>query len=394
MDVMGIAEDSWDHVVELRRQFHRHPETGWREQGTQRLIEQELDVLGIPYVEVAGTGVIATLVGKRGLPVIGLRADMDALPVKEETGLPFASEYENTSHACGHDAHMAMLLTAAKILSEHRDELKGTVRFIFQPAEELGGGAKRVAALPEVQDIDTFMAIHIWSPIPVGKISVQAGPRMSACDVFRLTIRGDGGHAASPETAIDPIPCAAAVISALQTIVSREISSTEAAVVSVCTLRAGTGFNVIPDEVTLTGTVRSFSHGVHAQIPQAMERIIGGTCDAFRTTFELDYTEATPPVINDEDCSRRAEAAVRATAGDEALIDYPMIGVAEDFSFFTRDKPGVLALVGGGKLEGPVYPHHHAKFDIDERGLVMGVALFVQYVLETQEEMRSTARLG
>ncbi|HCQ8729837.1 TPA: amidohydrolase [Enterococcus faecalis] len=388
MNVMNLANENREYTIGLRRHFHQYPETGWEEFETQKRIKQELDTLGIPYVEVLGTGLVATLEGNKKHPIIGLRTDIDALPVKEDTGLSFASKIEGKSHACGHDGHMAMLLTTAKILSENKDKLNCTVKFIFQPAEELAAGAKEFAKQPEVQDIDNFMAIHIWSPIPVGKISVQAGPRMSSCDMFYLTIKGESGHGAFPDTAIDPIPCAAALVSNLQTIVSREIAPTEPAVVSVCSLNAGNKFNVIPGEAKLSGTTRSFSPEVHAMIPEAMERIIGNTCNAFRTTYDFEYVRGTLPVINEVNSSRRAEAAVRNTLGEDALIDYPKFTGAEDFSYFMQNKPGYLAFVGGGKIHGPVYPHHHEKFDIDEQGLVNGVALFVQYVLETQDDLK------
>jgi len=390
---MELVRANYDYIIEQRRFFHQNPELSQQEFNTSKHIQNELDTMGIPYVVINDLGIIATLCGEKETPVIGLRADMDALPIVEETGLPFASQNEGVMHACGHDTHMAMLLGAAKVLSENKNALNCTVKFIFQPAEEDLAGALMMLKSPEFDDIDTYMAIHNMNKIPVGKISVQPGPRMAANGTFYIKVIGSGGHGAYPEMSVDPIVAACAVVSNLQTICSREKSPLTTAVISVCTFNAGNRCNIIPAYAELTGTVRGFDQSFLDSLPERMERIIKHTCEAYRATYEFSLEPLALMVVNDPSCTTTAQKAVTKILGDDALYDAPQSTGSEDFSFFIKDKPGVLAFVGSGKPGEEMYPLHNSKADVDEECLINGAALYAQYVLEAQGSYSSPGKI-
>lgn len=388
MNTYELAQAQQEYLLEMRRYFHAHPEVSWNEVNTTNRICEELDKMGIPYNRLPKTGLVATIKGKRERPIIGLRADIDALPVKEAKSPAFKSTNEGIMHACGHDSHIAMLLGAAKIFMQNLDQLNCTVRLIFQPAEEVIQGAKTLLDVDEVMTCDNLMAIHIFPYLPVGTISVEAGPRFTSADTIKFKVIGKGGHGSMPHDTIDPIIVSAAVINNLQTISSREISPNETCVVSVCTVHAGTLSNIIPNEVAMTGTVRAFNPAVRDVLPAIIERIISKTCEAFRATYEYEFVYGTPATINEENSSARAETAVRKILGEEGLVKYTKTPGGEDFAWLLEKIPGYLAFVGCRNEAGDMcYPLHHERFDIDENAMINGSALFVQYVLETQDSI-------
>ena len=335
MDVYKIAQENRDYIYGLRRYFHENPELSWEEVNTTKRIAEELEKLNIPYRLLPKTGLVATLEGNKKRPIIGLRADIDALPVNEKRECEFKSKIEGKMHACGHDAHIAMLLGAAKILSENRDKLECTVRFIFQPAEEVIQGARTLLIDEEVMECDNLMAIHIFPYLPVGTISVEEGPRFTSADTIKIKVIGKGGHGSMPHQAVDPIMAAAHVITSLQTIASREINPNETCVVSICTVHAGTLSNIIPNDVQLTGTVRTFNPKVREQLPEIIERIIKNTCSSFRASYEYEFIHGTPATINEKKSSERAERAVKKILGEKGLIKYEKTPGGEDSRIFS-----------------------------------------------------------
>lgn len=387
MNVMELIRQNRDYLVSLRREFHQYPEVSWKEFRTAQRIREELAKLEIPYVEVAGTGTVATLKGRKDHPVIGLRADIDALPIQEVKDLPYKSKNEGVMHACGHDSHIAMLLTAAKVLSEHRSELDCTVKFIFQPAEEAMNGAVQVLETGLVDDLDTVAGMHIFPKLPAGTISVDPGPRYTSAGFMRIKIIGRSGHGAMPESAVDPIYVGAKVVDALQSIVSREINPNDTAVVSICTFHCGTLPNIIAEYAELSGTVRTFNPELRRRIPQRIEQIIKGVCEAHRATYEFDYYVDLPPTITDERCSRISGRAVKNAIGEEHLIRFPGTPGGEDFSYFLERTPGVYAFVGCRTPENDcLHELHSDKFNLDEDSMLNGAAFYVQYTLEALQE--------
>lgn len=387
MNVMELIRQNREYTVSLRREFHQYPELSWKEFRTAKRIREELDKFGIPYVEVAGTGTIATLKGKKDHPIIGLRCDIDALPIQEMTNLPFRSKNEGVMHACGHDSHMAMLLTAAKVLSEHREELDCTVKFIFQPAEEAMNGAVKVLGSGLLDTLDTVAGMHIFPKLPAGTISVDPGPRYTSAGFMKIKIIGKSGHGAMPESAVDPIYVGAKVVDALQSIASRETNPNDTVVVSICTFHCGTLPNIIAESAELTGTVRTFNPQLQKQLPAILERIIKGTCDAYRATYEFDYYIDIPATITDARCSQISRRAVENSIGKEHLIQFPGTPGGEDFAFYLERIPGVYAFVGCRTPENDcLYELHSDKFNLDEDSMLNGAAFYVQYTLEAQKD--------
>ena len=388
MNVYKLAKENKDYIFNLRRYFHENPELSWQEINTTKRIAEELDKLNIPYKLLPKTGLIATLEGNKKKPIIGLRGDIDALPVNEKRECEFKSKFEGKMHACGHDSHIAMLLGAAKILSENRSKLDCTIRFIFQPAEEVIQGAKTLLDEKEVMECDNLMAIHIFPYLPVGTISVEEGPRFTSADTIKIKVKGKGGHGSMPHQTVDPIIAAAHLITNIQTIASREINPNETCVVSICTVHAGTLSNIIPNDIELTGTVRTFNPEVREKLPKIIERIIKNTCSTFRADYEYEFIFGTPATINEKESSKRAERAVKKILGEKGLVKYEKTPGGEDFAWLLEKIPGYLAFVGCKNEEKDfIYPLHHEKFGIDEEGMINGAALFVQYVLETQNEI-------
>ena len=374
-----------EYIVELRRHFHKYPELSWKEFNTAKKIREELTKLNIDYIEVAETATIATLKGTKDEPVIALRCDIDALPIKEVRDLDFKSENDGMMHACGHDAHIAMLLGAAKVLSENRDKINCTIKFIFQPAEECFQGAKKIIESKTIDDVDSFIGMHIFPYIDCGKISVDAGPRFTSADFIKIKIIGKSGHGAMPQFAVDPVYIGSQVVNALQSIVSREINPADTVVISICTFHSGTLPNIFEETAELSGTVRTFNADVRKQLPEKIERIIKSITEAHRATYELEYIHGVPPTINDERCSEIAKKSVINTLGEEGLEIYAGMPGGEDFAFYLENKPGIYAFVGcRNEKNDQNYSLHHQRFDLDEQAMLNGAMLYVEYVMNYQ----------
>lgn len=367
-------------LVATRRDIHRHPEIGYTEVRTSSLVADRLKSLGLAVrTGVAQTGVIADLEGEKPGKTILLRADMDALPVDERTGRDFASEVKGVMHACGHDAHVSSLLGAATLLSQRRNKIAGRVRFLFQPAEELAGGALQMIHEGALEGVDAVLGAHVFSPVPFGVVATRIGPFFSGIDGFELAIIGKAGHGGMPHMSVDPILVAAQVVTALQSIVSRETKPGDPLVVSVSAISGGIAANVVVERVTLRGSVRWFSqqHREHA-----LERIAGiasGVCSAMRASCELKITTSAPVTVNAQAPYELVAAATQAT-GRASVVDPGPLTVSEDFSEFLTRVPGCLFTVGAGGEGAP--PHHHHAFDIDERALGLITEIFTRATLD------------
>lgn len=374
-----------DTVIGWRRYLHQHPEVSFHEERTAQFVHDTLTELGgLEITRPTKTSVVARLIGLQPGPILAIRADMDALPITELNEVEYASQNPGVMHACGHDGHTSMLLGAATVLTGLRDRLHGEVRFIFQHAEEdYPGGAQEMVDVGVMDGVDMVIGAHLWLPMPVGKVGVKAGPLMAAPDVFRLVVRGAGGHAALPHETVDSIAVAAQVVTNLQHIVARNVDPLDNAVVSVTRFNAGTASNVIPGSAELAGTVRTFDAGLRARIPELMERIIRGVTEAHGATYELTVQRSYRPVVNDEKATAFLRRVVEDAVGADALVEArPCMG-GEDFSAFQQRAPGSFFFIGARNEErGIVHPHHHERFDIDERALESGVAIFVAAALD------------
>lgn len=385
MNVRELSEKYKKEIIALRREFHQYPEVSWKEIRTSKRIEEELKKIGISVQRIANTGVVGTITGKNSNnKVVALRADMDALPIQEDNDdIPYKSKNNGVMHACGHDSHIAMLLVAAKILWELKDQINGTVKLIFQPAEEIVQGAKKMLEEGVLDGVNAILGIHIWSQFPVGKVSLEAGPRLAASDSFKITVKGKGSHGAVPHLGIDAIVAASAIVMNLQTIASREINPLEPAVVTLGKINGGFNFNVICNEVVLEGTTRSFNPDLQNTFPLIISRIIEKTASTFNATAKLDYTVGTPPCINDPKISDIAKGSITKLYGNDVVYPLEKTTAAEDFAYFNREVPGIMAFLGGGNEEkNCTYPQHHEKFDIDEDALPIGTSLYAQFALD------------
>ncbi len=386
-DYLAEAAVLFEYTQALRRDFHMHPELGFQEIRTAEIVARELNALGLNVqTGVAGTGVVALLEGGKPGPVVLARADMDALPITEETGAPYASQTPGVMHACGHDGHTAILLTVAKLLHAHRAELAGTVKLVFQPAEEgLGGAARMVeAGVLENPRPDVTLALHLWNDQPLGWIGVARGAAMAGAEIFKVKVRGKGGHGAAPHQTHDPILAASQIVNALQTIVSRNIAPLQSAVVSVCTIHGGEAFNIIPQQVELSGTIRTFEPEVREKILERFEIITYGLAETFGCTAEVELTRLTPAVINDAKTAARVEAVARRLF-PEASIDasHNVTMGSEDMAFMMEQVPGCFFFVGSANKEKNLdAAHHHPCFDFDEQALPRAAALMAAAIAD------------
>ncbi|MBW4472844.1 MAG: amidohydrolase [Stenomitos rutilans HA7619-LM2] len=371
-------------LVAWRRQLHQKPELGFREQLTAAFIAQKLEAWGIEHqTGIAQTGVVAVIQGDRPGAVLGIRADMDALPIQEENDVPYKSQHDGMMHACGHDGHVTIALGTAYYLSQHRD-FAGTVKIIFQPAEEGPGGAKPMieAGVLNHPDVDAIVGLHLWNNLPLGMVGVRSGALMAAVELFNCTILGKGGHGAIPQQTIDSIVVASQVVTALQTIVARNVDPLESAVVTVGKFNAGTAHNVIAATAQMSGTVRYFNPQFDGYFEQRIKQVVSGICQSYGADYKLEYYSLYPPVINDE----RMANLVRSVA--ETVIESP-IGIVpqcqtmggEDMSFFLQEVPGCYFFLGSANADKDLaYPHHHPRFNFDETALGMGVEIFARCV--------------
>ena len=376
-----------DELIALRRDFHQHPELGFEEHRTAGVIEAYLKDLGLTPRRMAGTGVVACLEGTRPGPVLMLRADMDALPITEENEVPYKSQNPGVMHACGHDAHMAMLLVAARVLSQNRHVLPGTIKFVFQPNEEMAG------ALPMIEEgvlddprVDAVMGIHVWAPVPAGKIGITPGPVMGGLDVFKMTIHGKGGHTGVPEDAVDPVLAAANLIQTVQMIQTREISNLRATIIMFGRIHAGTKSNIIPDKVELEGSIRFLYEGgpdSEEQPTERFQRIAEQVCRTHRCTCDIEIIHENIPLINDPDMVTIARRTAAEVFQDGCAIIDNITIASEDFSEFSKRVPGVFMFLGAGRAaKGPAVSHHNPRFNIDEDVLLKGVAMHVHGALD------------
>ena len=387
MNINALAKKHEQYVIDMRREFHMYPELSMREERTQKRIMEELQKIGVPCVRLAGTGVLGTITGKSPGKTIALRADIDALEITEKSDIPYKSKTEGVMHACGHDTHAAMLLGAAQILNDIKEELCGTVKLMFQPGEEVAQGAKAMIHDGALDGVNEVFGLHVMGNIPTGKIGLGAGPRMASADVFKLTIKGKGGHGAAPHFCVDAVVAASAVVMNLQSIVSREISPMEAAVVSVGKFNAGTRFNIIADEAVLEGTTRCFSHEVRATLPPAIERIAKSTAAAYRAQAELEYNFFTSPTINDAVSTERVKKSAAKVVAEQDVIEMPISTGSEDFSEYLVKVPGTFAVLGTASEEKDTcYSNHHPQFNIDEDMLQRGAALYAQVAADYLNE--------
>ena len=382
---IGVAMEAMQPaLIELRRDLHRHPELSLQEHRTTALLRARLAAAGLQVHDLGlATGAVATVRGAREGPTLALRADIDALPILEATGLPFASETPGCMHACGHDLHTTVMLGTALALQGVRGGLRGSVRFLFQPAEEIARGARQLIDAGALQGVDAVLGFHNKPDVPVGSVGVRSGPLMAAADMFALEIRGLGGHAAMPDRAIDPIVAGAAVVLALQTAVSRNISPLESVVVSVGQFHAGTAQNIIPDAARIEGTVRCFSPAVREQMPGILRRIATEVAAGFGAEARLEYTAGTPALRNDAtlcDLMRRAAAAV---VGEERVVEAQPVMASEDFAMYQELVPGHFAWLGvGNPAIGAVENWHHPRFIVDEAAIPLGIRVFAQAALD------------
>ena len=377
-----VREGVGERIVALRRDIHREPELGFDTEKTAGKVLAALDGLPLDIrTGVAENGVVATLKGKGAGPTVGLRADMDALPILEETGLPFASEVDGKMHACGHDGHTSMLVGAAHALSGMRERMNGTVKFFFQPAEEGGGGGKVMVEEGVANDVASIFALHLWPKLPFGKAATKAGPIMAAADAFEMTVRGAGGHGAMPHLTADAITMAAQIVTALQTVVSREVDPVEPAVLTVGEIGAGTAFNIIPETARLGGTVRTLNEDLRRRMPERIEHIARGVAQGMRGDAEIDYELSYPVTMNDEGAANRALSVIGHLFGEENKLELPNPSMgAEDFAFFLQKIPGAFIWLGIGQ---DVSGLHTPTFAFDEEILPLGSALLTALALES-----------
>ncbi len=387
---MGIKEEVAalkDEVINLRREFHRRPELGFDLPETSAKVASYLRSLGLEVKEGVGkSGVVGLLRGNCEGKTILLRADMDALPIEEKNEVSYKSEISGKMHACGHDGHTAMLLVAAKVLSAHRDDFCGNVKFVFQPSEEqLPGGAIEMIkdGVMENPHVDAAFGIHLWTPLKAGQIGIREGAMMAAPDVFEITLTGKGGHGAYPHSAVDPVVAASYLVSALQTIVSRETDPLDTMVITVGKLSAGDTFNVIPETAVLYGTVRTLKEETHKTAKEKVERITSGISSAFRVKYSLKYDYGYPILKNDPEMVSLVKEAGEEIVGKDNIIEVaPSMG-GEDMAYFLQRAKGAFCFLGASNEEkGITAPHHSPYFDIDEDVLPIGVELHARVALE------------
>jgi len=394
MDIKEEIRSESEELVKLRRYFHTRPELGFREFNTSEVVAKHLEESGMEVRSgFAGTGVTGLLRGTRAGKTLLIRSDMDALPVKEETGLPFASRNEGIMHACGHDGHMAMLLTAARILGRHRRELNGNILFLFQPNEEDAGAAKMIedGAISGL-NVDAAMGIHLWSPLHTGTMGINAGPIMAASHYFYLTVTGRGGHAGMPQDAADPVRTASMIMENVQHLQTREMDCIkDPTVIMFCSIHGGTSPVVIPEKVDLQGSIR-FLHENGEMIEKRFKEIVSDTCRMTGTGYRLGIVEGNKLLSNDTEMTELVRREGEKILGAENIRSDMRMMVGEDFAEFADRVKSAFYFIGTGNSEkGSDYPHHHPKFTIDEDSLSIGVQFHIATALSYLDKGKDTA---
>jgi amidohydrolase len=383
----------FDYSQSIRRDLHRNPEIGFHEFRTSQVVINELAALGYEVQSgIAETGVVGLLPGLDEYPVIMLRFDMDALPIQEENQTDYVSQNPGVMHACGHDAHVAIGLTVARLLASTEVTRRATIKLIFQPAEEGLGGAERMIAEGVLTNPkpDFALGLHVWNEQPTGWMGLSSGPIMAGADTFRVNIQGKGGHGGHPHETIDPIIAAAQVVSACQTIVSRTVSPLDSAVVSFCQIQGGSTFNVIPHQVVMGGTIRSYLPKVRANVLQKIERIVENISRGMGCEGTVEVKEITPTLINHSGVANKLIMAFRKKFDTLQIDDHFQTMVSEDFAFFLKDVPGAFFFVGSSNANlGLNFGHHHPQFDIDEMVIPIAVSLMIEAVAELSQKSLS-----
>ncbi len=391
-DFLNEAKSLFTYSQSMRRDFHMHPELGFKEIRTGGIVAKELEALGLEVTKGVGkTGVVGLLEGAKPGPTLLIRFDMDALPMSEDTGAEYASQTPGVMHACGHDGHTAIGLTVAKMLHAHREDLAGTVKFCFQPSEEGFNGEEVGGAEMMLRDgvldgpkVDKTLSMHLWNEKPLGWVNVAKGPVMAGAEQFTVKLTGKGGHGAAPHTTIDPIVAAAQIVTALQSIAARNVAPLHAAVISVTTLHSGTAFNIIPQEAELTGTIRTFDLSVRKMVLERFEQIVRGIAETMGCKVDINVQRVTPAVINNDSVAAKVQETARRLFPETELdtSNYLTMG-AEDMAFMQEKVEGCYFFIGSNNTEKHLdYSHHHPKFDFDEEALVRGSALMSAAVMD------------
>lgn len=384
--MLAEANTHFEYTQKLRRDFHRHPELGFHEVRTAGIVAHELNELNLEVTKgIAETGVVAVIEGVQPGPVVLVRFDMDALPIKEQTGAEYASENEGVMHACGHDGHTAIGLTVAKMLTNHKVELKGTIKLVFQPGEEGCGGARRMVeeGVLENPKPDYSLALHLWNENPLGEISVTSGVVLAAAESFTIKITGKSAHGAQPHHSVDPVLATAQVITALQGIVSRNISPLEGAVISATMIRGGDAVNVIPSDVEIRGTIRSYLPEVRERILERFHQVVDGVAGAMECAAEIEIAEMTPAVINDPKLAKQVGRLAKEILPNDILNTKDRKMVSEDMAYMMDDIPGCYFFIGSSNPQaGLDANHHHPKFDFDEQAMPKAAALMVAAAMD------------
>ena len=385
MNVKELAKEQESYVIQCRHYLHSHPELSTKEVNTTRFIKEELEKMGVEVQEFEGiTGCVGTIKGDKPGKTVMLRADIDALPITENPGKSYCSLNPGVMHACGHDCHTSMLLGAAKILSAHRDEIHGTVKLIFQMAEEIGRKSEEYVKRGALEGVDAIFGMHIWSAVPAGKVNFESGERMACSDRLTIKIHGKSSHGSAPHEGKDAIIAGAAAIQALQTIPSRINNPFNALVVTVGIFNGGTKENIIADQAEPTGTVRAFNREFRNSMPEVIKSVVEPVVKGYGCSAEVDYYFGPSPLINDhEDLVQIARGAASKEMGEDALIPLKKMTGAEDFSVYMETVPGVFGYLGCRNEEkGIIAAHHHPAFDVDEDVLYHGTGIYVQFALD------------
>ncbi len=377
-------------LVAMRRDLHEHPETAFEEVRTSGMVAQRLQALGIEVqTGIAKTGVVGLLRGGASGKTIAIRADMDALPIHEQNDIDYRSQTDGKMHACGHDGHTSILLTVADVLSKRHNELKGNVKFIFQPAEENMGGAQPMVEQGVMQGVDSIIGLHLWSPFPTGRVGVRSGPVFASADKFTITVKGRGGHAAMFERAFDPIVMSAYIITALQTLISRETSPLTPAVLSIGRIQAGTAFNIIPETAVMDGTMRAYSQKHRKFLLQRIQEVANGIATTMGGSCEVELygggDGGCPACVNDPEMTALVHKAAVAAVGEQNVDESEAVMTtgSDDMAFFLQTVPGCYFIVGARNAEkGAHYPHHHPRFNVDEDALPIAVEILTRATLD------------